>query len=113
VARVAEKVINGRGKRGRKRKITAQEAEEPEPDVARTVDAPVPWRAPVARTTVARKNRESFLISLTSDLFFGGRISDTSNIHSILGAIEGGVIVRLQVISKQSLCRGQTLNSNL
>jgi hypothetical protein len=38
----------------------------------------------------------------------------TINVRSILGAIEeDGVIVRLQVISKQSLCRGQTLNSNL
>ena len=64
--------------------------------------------------TVARKNRESFLISFNSDLVFGGRKSDTINVRSILGAIEeDGVMVRLQVISKQSLCRGQTLNSNL
>jgi hypothetical protein len=32
------------------------------------------------------------------------------NVRSILGVIEeDGVMVRLQVISKQSLCRGQTL----
>jgi len=51
VARTAKEVINGRGKRGRKRKSAAQEPEEqePEPEVARTIDAPVPWRAPVAR----------------------------------------------------------------
>jgi hypothetical protein len=48
VARATKEVINGRGKRGRKRKITAQEAEEPEPEVARTINAPVPWKAPVA-----------------------------------------------------------------
>jgi hypothetical protein len=48
--------------------------------------------------------------------FYGCRKSDTSNLNvrSILGVIEeDGVMVRLQVISKQSLCRGQTLNSNL
>jgi hypothetical protein len=63
--------------------------------------------------TVARKNRESFLISFSSDLDFGGRKSDAINVRSILGVIEGGVMFRLQVISKQSLCRGQTLNSKL
>jgi hypothetical protein len=36
------------------------------------------------------------------------------NVRSILGVIEeDGVMVRLQVISKPSLCRSQTLNSNL
>jgi hypothetical protein len=37
VARAAKEVINGRGKRGRKRKSAALEADEPEPeqDVAR------------------------------------------------------------------------------
>jgi hypothetical protein len=49
VARAAKEAIKGRGKRGRKRKIAAQEPEEPEPEVARIIDAPVPWRAPVAR----------------------------------------------------------------
>ena len=49
VVHAAKEVIKGRGKRGRKRKIAAQEAEEPEPEVARMIDAPVPWRAPVAR----------------------------------------------------------------
>jgi hypothetical protein len=49
VARTAKEVIKGRGKRGRKRKTAAQEAEEPEPEVARIIDAPVPWRAPVAQ----------------------------------------------------------------
>jgi hypothetical protein len=51
VARAAEEVIKGRGKRGRKRKSASLEADEhePEPEVARMIDAPVPWRAPVAR----------------------------------------------------------------
>jgi hypothetical protein len=36
---------------------------------------------------------------------FGGRNSDTINVRSMLGVIkEDGVMVRLQVISKQSLC---------
>jgi hypothetical protein len=39
----------GKGKRGRKRKSAALEAYEPEPEVARMIDAPVPWRAPVAQ----------------------------------------------------------------
>jgi len=47
VARAAKEVIKGRGKCGRK--SAAQEADEPEPEVARMTDAPVPWRAPVAR----------------------------------------------------------------
>jgi hypothetical protein len=54
VARAAKEAINGRGKCGRKRKSVAQEADEPEadepePEVARIIDVPVPWRAPVAR----------------------------------------------------------------
>jgi hypothetical protein len=53
VARAAKEVINGRGKRGRKRKSAAQEADEPEPEpepeVARVIKAPEPWRAPVAQ----------------------------------------------------------------
>src|SRR5271170_6472850 len=51
VARAAKQAINGRGKRGRKRKSAAQEEDEPEPDpeVARVIEAPEPWRAPVAR----------------------------------------------------------------
>jgi septum formation inhibitor MinC len=53
-ARAAKEVIKGKGKRGRKRKSTALEADEPEepepePEVARMIDAPVPWRAPVAQ----------------------------------------------------------------
>jgi hypothetical protein len=48
VARAATKGIKGKGKRGRKRKSAAHKAEEPEPDVALIIDAPVPWRAPVA-----------------------------------------------------------------
>jgi len=48
-ARAAKEVIKGKGKRSRKRKSAAVEADEPEPAVARTIDAPVPWRAPVAR----------------------------------------------------------------
>ena len=57
-----------------------------------------------------------FSFSFSSDLVFGGRSDiiqlDTINVCSILSAIEDGVMVHLQVISKQSLCRGQTLNSN-
>jgi hypothetical protein len=49
VARAAKEVIKDRGKRGRKRMSAAQEADEPEPEVARTIDVPVPWRAPVAK----------------------------------------------------------------
>jgi hypothetical protein len=49
VACAAKEVINGRGKRSRKRKSVVQEAEELEPEVARMTDAPVPWRALVAR----------------------------------------------------------------
>jgi hypothetical protein len=50
-ARAAKEVIKGKGKRGRKRKIAAREVEEPElePEVARTINALVPWRALVAR----------------------------------------------------------------
>jgi hypothetical protein len=42
---------NGSGKRGRKRKSAAQEADEPEPEpeVARVIEAPEPWRTPVAQ----------------------------------------------------------------
>jgi hypothetical protein len=53
VARAAKEVINGRGKRGRKRKGAALEAgelePEPKPEVARMIEAPEPWTAPVAR----------------------------------------------------------------
>jgi hypothetical protein len=55
VARAAEEVINGRGKRGRKRKIAAREVDEPElelepePEVARVIDALVLWTALIAR----------------------------------------------------------------
>ena len=48
-ARTAKEVIKGRGKRGQKRKSTVQEVDEPEPEVALIIDAPVRWRAPVAR----------------------------------------------------------------
>ena len=41
-ARAAKEVIKGQGKRGRKRKSAALEADGPEPE-------PKPWRAPVAR----------------------------------------------------------------
>jgi hypothetical protein len=48
---VARAAKQGKGKRGRKRKSAAQEEDEPEPDpeVARVIEAPEPWRAPVAR----------------------------------------------------------------
>jgi hypothetical protein len=79
----AAEVIKGKGKRGRKRKSVAVEVDEPEPEVARMIDAPVPWRAHQLRgwyETIARKNRESFLISFSSDLVFGGRKSDIINV---------------------------------
>ena len=47
--RAAKEVIKGKGKRGRKRKSAAQEADEPEPEVARLMYTPVPWTAPVAQ----------------------------------------------------------------
>ena len=47
--RTAKEVIKGKGKHGRKRKNTALDAGEPEPEVARMIEAPEPWRAPVAR----------------------------------------------------------------
>jgi hypothetical protein len=49
VARAAKEIIKGRAKRGRKHKSSALEAEELEPEVAQMIDAPVPWRAPVAQ----------------------------------------------------------------
>jgi hypothetical protein len=39
--RAAKEAINGRRKRVRKRKSAAQEADEPEPEVALIIDAPV------------------------------------------------------------------------
>ena len=50
-ARAAKEVIKGKGKCGRKRKSATLEADEPEPEpeVARMINAPVPWRAPVAQ----------------------------------------------------------------
>ena len=50
-ARAAKEVINGRGKRDRKRKSAAPEADEPEPEseVAQMIKAPEAWKAPVAR----------------------------------------------------------------
>lgn len=51
--RAAKEIIKGKGKRGRKRKGAALEGGEPEPEpeleVARMIEAPEPWRAPVAR----------------------------------------------------------------
>jgi len=49
-----KEVITGKRKRVRKPKSAVQEAEsadepEPEQEVAQTMDAPKPWRAPVAR----------------------------------------------------------------
>jgi hypothetical protein len=53
VVHAAKEVIKGKGKRGQKCKSAALEAGEPEsdsePEVARMIDAPVLWRAPVAR----------------------------------------------------------------
>jgi hypothetical protein len=55
VACAGKEAINGRGKRGRKRESAAPEADEhepepePEPEVARMIEAPVLWRAPVTR----------------------------------------------------------------
>ncbi|KAF8857433.1 hypothetical protein BDZ45DRAFT_432790 [Acephala macrosclerotiorum] len=44
--RAAKGAIKDKGKRGRKRKSAAL---EPEPEVERAIEAPEPWRAPVAR----------------------------------------------------------------
>jgi len=43
--------MNDKGKRGQKRKSAAKEVDEtePEPKVARVIEAPKPWKAPVAR----------------------------------------------------------------
>ncbi|TVY62737.1 hypothetical protein LSUE1_G009366 [Lachnellula suecica] len=51
VAHAAEEVITGKKKRGRKHKRAVQETDEPEPEqeVAQTIRAPEPWRAPVAQ----------------------------------------------------------------
>jgi hypothetical protein len=49
IKRTAKEAIKGKGKRGRKRKSAALEAGEPEPEVARMIEVPKPWRAPVAR----------------------------------------------------------------
>jgi hypothetical protein len=53
VARATKEVITGKRKRGRKHKSAALKADEPEPEpqpeVARIIEAPGPWRAPVAR----------------------------------------------------------------
>jgi hypothetical protein len=52
-ARAAKEVIKGKGKRGRKRKSAALEAGEPEPEpqpeMVWMIEAPILWRAPVAR----------------------------------------------------------------
>ena len=61
MAHAAEEVITGKRKRGRKRKGAVQKADKPEPEqevahttqkpeqeVAQPIEAPVPWRAPVA-----------------------------------------------------------------
>lgn len=57
--RAAKEIMKGRAKRGRKRKSSALETDEPElqlepvpvpvPEVAQMIEAPKPWRAPVAR----------------------------------------------------------------
>jgi hypothetical protein len=48
IARTAKELTMGKGKRGRKRKSAALEAGV-EPEVAQTIEAPAPWRAPEAR----------------------------------------------------------------
>jgi hypothetical protein len=51
VACVAKDAMNDKGKLGQKRKSAAQEVDEPEPEpeVARVIEAPKPWRALMAR----------------------------------------------------------------
>ena len=60
--RAAKEVIKGRGKRRRKRKSAALEADEPErepePKLLRTIEAPEPWKAPVARMYYSAGCRE-------------------------------------------------------
>ncbi|KAE9363212.1 hypothetical protein N431DRAFT_475375 [Stipitochalara longipes BDJ] len=52
MAHTMKEVITGKRKRGRKPKSAVQEADEPEPEqeLAQTMDAPKPWRAPVAQS---------------------------------------------------------------
>jgi len=51
VAPATKEAITDKRKRSQKRKSAAQEAyePEPEPEVAQVIEAPKPWRAPVAR----------------------------------------------------------------
>jgi hypothetical protein len=49
VTPAAKEVITDKRRRGRKRKSAVQEADEPEQEVAQAIEAPMPWRAPVAR----------------------------------------------------------------
>jgi len=48
VAHAAQEVITSERKRRRSRKSVVQEEDVPEPEVAHTIEAPGPWRAPVA-----------------------------------------------------------------
>lgn len=58
--------IKGKGKRGRKRKSAALEADEPEPEVARLMYTPVPWRAPIARMIKAAYQNPSLKLGHTN-----------------------------------------------
>lgn len=66
-----KEVIKGRGKRGRKRKIAAQEAEEPEPEVARMIDAPVQ----VVENQIAEEEQEVIALFFSSNEFLRGRLA--------------------------------------
>ena len=49
IKRAAKDATKVTGKRGRKRKSAALEADEPEPEMAQMIEPPKPRRAPVAR----------------------------------------------------------------
>jgi hypothetical protein len=74
VARAAKEAINGKGKRGRKRKSAALEADElepesepePEPEVARMIEAPKPWRESLAKPASPQVWRSKFPAALSA-----------------------------------------------
>ena len=104
-APAAKDVIKGKGKRGRKRKSAAQEADN------RCASAMEGTSCEDDMRLLHERIENRFSFPLVQIWFYGGRKSDTINVRSILGVIgEDGVMVCLQVISKKSLCRGQTLN---
>lgn len=108
-ARAVKEITQGKGKRGRRRESAALEVEEPEPEVALTIDAPVLRRAPTSCTDDMRLLHERreyrFLFPLVRIWVLEGKKPDAIIVRSILGAMEeDGVMLRLQVIRKPSVC---------